>query len=275
MFSFFELATGELPVIRVVDIGAAPYGSDPYATLSEQALCEVIGFEPHAENCARRNAGARPGHRYFPYAVGDGRRGVFYECENPLTSSLYRPDDRVLENFTGLRLTVLAEHEVQTHRLDDLSEIEDIDYLKLDVQGAELDVIAGAQRLLASALVVHTEVGFIPLYADQPLFGDVDVALRKAGLWLHKLDHCVRGAVKPFVGDASAPYGQLLYADAAVYVRRLTSFDQIAPEKLLKLALILHEVYQSWDLAALALQHYDARTGKRLWHDYLVKVNQD
>jgi hypothetical protein len=73
--------------------------------------------------------------------------------------------------------------------------------------------------------------------------------LRKAGLWLHKLDHCVRGAVKPFVGDASAPYGQL--------------------------ALILHEVYQSWDLAALALQHYDARTGKRLWHDYLVKVNQD
>ena len=74
MFSISEIASEPLPVIRIVDAGAAAYETDPYARLSQQGLCEVIGFEPNAENCARRNADARPGHRYLPYALGDGRQ---------------------------------------------------------------------------------------------------------------------------------------------------------------------------------------------------------
>src|SRR6185437_14359165 len=94
----------------------------------------------------------------------------------------------LLEKFSHLDLPVVADHEIQSHRLDDLPEITDIDYLKLDVQGAELDIINGGSRLMAGVMVVHTEVELIPMYQDQPLFGDIDVALRKAGLWLHRLD---------------------------------------------------------------------------------------
>jgi FkbM family methyltransferase len=271
MRSFKEIVTEDLPVVRVVDVGAAEYGKDPYARLTQQGLCEVIGFEPHAENCARRNATARPGHRYLPYALGDGRLRRFYECQNPLTSSLYAPNAPMLKRFSRLELPVVAEHDIQTHKLDDLPEVDDIDFLKLDVQGAELDVILGATRLLKGALLVHTEVEFIPMYTDQPLFGDVDVALRKSGFWLHRLDG-IQGRVLDTLTpkDPFAPLSQILWADSAVYVRCFMDFDRVPPEKLLKLAIILHEVYQSWDLAALALQHSDAQTGNDLQLAYLA-----
>jgi FkbM family methyltransferase len=274
MFSIREILTEPLPVIRIVDAGAAAYETDPYARLSQQGLCDVIGFEPNADNCAKRNADARPGHRYLPYALGDGRVRRFYECQNPLTSSLYRPNAPMLAKFSRLDLPVVAEHDIQTHRLDDLTEIQDIDYLKLDVQGAELDIILGGPRLLQGTALVHTEVEFIPMYTDQPLFGDVDVALRKSGLWLHKLDGVQGRVLQPLIPNNNpfAPLSQLIWADAAIYVRSFMTFDRVPPEKLLKLAIILHEVYSSWDLAALALQHHDLLTGKGLWKAYLNRV---
>lgn len=277
MFRISEILTAPLPVVRVVDAGAAEYQTDPYARLSEQGLCEVIGFEPNSEACARRNATARPRHRYLPYALGDGTMRRFYECENPLTSSLYRPNASMLAEFSRLDLPVVAESDLQTRRLDDLAEIHDIDYLKLDVQGAELDIILGAQRLLERTMLVHTEVEFIPMYADQPLFGDIDVALRKSELWLHKLDNIRGRAMRLFTpnNDPFAPLSQILWADAAVYVRSFMSFGRVPPDKLLKLAIILHEVYGSWDMAALALEHYDSATGNGLCLDYLALLTKD
>lgn len=51
---------------------------------------------------------------------------------------------------------------------------------------AELDVIKRASRLLEKTLVVHTEVEFIPMYRNQPLFGEIDIALRSHNFLIHK-----------------------------------------------------------------------------------------
>jgi FkbM family methyltransferase len=274
MFSLRELLTEPAPTIRIVDAGAAEYQTDPFATLSESGLCEVIGFEPNAENCTRRNATARPGHRYLPHALGDGGTRRFYETQNPLTSSLYRPNAALLEKFSRLFLPLAGEHEIETRRLDDVAEAKNADYLKLDVQGAELDIIRGAPAALESVLIVHTEVEFIPVYVDQPLFGDVDVALRAAGFWLHRFDGMFSRVLEPLQPDGNpfAPMSQLLWADAAIYVRSFMTFDRLSAEQLLKLAIILHEVYGSWDLAALALRAHEGKTGKGLWQAYLERL---
>ena len=50
------------------------------------------------------------------------------------------------------------------------------------------------------------------------------------------------------------PIRQFLWGDA-VYVKDFTRLGDLTPEQLLKLAAIVHDVYGSPDLAALALQH--------------------
>ena len=92
-----------------------------------------------------------------------------------------------IANFEGLVkiMQPVGTEQVQTHRLDKVVNRDEIDFLKMDVQGAELSVLKGAERLAPTALVIQTEVEFAPLYINQPLFSDVDVHLRRIGFQFH------------------------------------------------------------------------------------------
>jgi hypothetical protein len=50
------------------------------------------------------------------------------------------------------------------------------------------------------------------------------------------------------------------------------SFEALLPEQLLKLAAILHENYNSCDLAAEALRVYDRKAGSALHERYVSYV---
>lgn len=61
--------------------------------------------------------------------------------------------------------------------------LEQIDLLKIDTQGFDLQVLKGASEKLASGQIkfVMMEVNFVPMYDGQPSFGDVDLFLREHG----------------------------------------------------------------------------------------------
>ena len=275
MFRFAEIL-GDPPAITVVDVGAASMGAgtDAWSVLAHDPNVRVVGFEPRADACAARNAEARPNQRFFPYFVGDGSRRTFYECQNPLTSSLYAPNDKLLSMFQNLMLPVVGTREVQTVKLDDIDGLVDCDLLKLDVQGAEFDVLLGAGRILASALIVHTEVEFIPMYEDQPLFGDIDVLLRSHGFLFHRFVEPFSRQIKPIVfnNDPFHAGSQLIFAEAAVFVRDLTRLDELASPKLQTLAALLHDLYGSVDLAAAVLQEHDRQTRSNLVDIYMRRL---
>jgi FkbM family methyltransferase len=279
MFSLLEVLGDELKTkITIVDVGAASLGegTDPYDALLQPGRFHVIGFEPVEEQCELLKLLFPKDHTFLPYFIADGSTRTFHFCSNSYTSSLYEPYSELLNKFQHLEpgIRVNDTLEVETRCLDDIEEISDIDFLKLDVQGAELDVIKGASRLLESTLVVHTEVEFIPLYRNQPLFGDIDVALRSHNFLIHKFMGIAGRQMKPFIvnGDPFAPLSQILYAEAAVYVKNFMEFEALTADKLLRLATILHEVYGSYDLCAIALDHYDLKKGTSLNQAYIHRL---
>jgi FkbM family methyltransferase len=265
------------PRLKIVDVGAAasPSGT-AYASLLSSFPCDVVGFEPIEAECAKLNALALPGHRYLPYAIADGTRRTFYECQSSECSSLFEPDTALAEKFQSLDepLRVVGSRELDTKRLDDLPDTVGADFLKLDVQGAELLVLEGAVARLAHILVVHVEVEFLPLYKRQPLFADIDARLRAHGFAFHTMKPFGR-TFKPVLvnNDIHALLNQLIWADA-IYVCDFMRFDALLPESLLKIAAIVHENYRSFDLAAHALAAHDRQTGADLQRRYLENLSQ-
>lgn len=61
------------------------------------------------------------------------------------------------------------------------------DFLKIDVQGYELEVLKGAEQLLPSIEVILTEVNHIEIYRDAPLAAEVIDWLARRGYALHDI----------------------------------------------------------------------------------------
>jgi FkbM family methyltransferase len=241
----------------IVDVGANPIDGDPpYKAMLAAGLCEITGFEPQAEALARLEASRGPRERYLPYALGDGSARTLHVCELEGLTSLLVPDPAHLALFNLFPIwgRVKQQIPVTTRKLDDIAEIAHLDFLKMDIQGAEREVLAHGRGKLAETVVIQTEVSFVPLYQGQPVFGEMDLALRELGF----LPHCVTGTkiwpIAPMVVGDQPNRGirQLLETDM-VYVRDFSRPENMNAEQWKHLALVAHHCYGSYDLALKAI----------------------
>jgi FkbM family methyltransferase len=271
-----------VPPLVILDIGAMREGTDRYAPLLKRADVSIIGFEPQQEELRKLQAEAPPGHRYLPYILGKGGAGRFHRTRYPGCSSLYEPDPGIIDLFYGMKagvpegnFYVLETHAVQTQRLDDVRIDCTPDLIKIDVQGAELDVLEGGAATVSHALVVEAEVEFVSLYRDQPLFGGVHGFLRGRGFQFHKFIDVGGRAFEPVVrtGNPLLPISQILWADA-VFVRDFSRLERYGDDDLIKAAVILDEVYRSYDLAAHLIGEYDRRRAAWLRSQYVAELER-
>jgi FkbM family methyltransferase len=237
----------------VVDVGANLIdGEPPYAPMLAAGLCRVTGFEPQHNALLELQRKKGPMECYLPYAVGDGEAHTLNVCRGSGMTSLYEPDPAILNLFEFLNPfgQVTERVHLQTRRLDDISEIQHIDFLKIDIQGGELAVFEGGKAKLAETVAIQTEISFVALYKGQPGLGEIDLELRSQGFLPHCFTAIKRLPIAPCLinNDPRQGLNQLLEADI-VYVRDFTDADSMTDEQLKHLALIAHYCYQSFDLA--------------------------
>src|SRR3972149_2968465 len=171
----------------VLDIGCRWGFQDHWKRLV--SLVQLIGMDADEQEVQSLN-NANKKEEFIPKVLGAKKGyGNLYITQDPAYSSLYLPDDELIRNRPSLNVTNLVSTKtVEISTLDDWTQkkgISQIDFMKLDVQGAELNVLQGAEKTLQSVRMLEVKVQFNPLYQGVPLFGNVDQFLRQRGfsLW--------------------------------------------------------------------------------------------
>jgi FkbM family methyltransferase len=242
----------------VVDIGANPIdGTPPYKRMLERGLCTVIGCEPSREAIERLDRHKSPMETYLPYVVSDGQDRTLFICDAPGMTSLLEPNPDRLRLFHGFRDfgRVNRRISVRTQKLDEIAEIKNIDFLKVDIQGSELDVFRSGKTKLQGAVAIQTEISFIPLYQQQIPLGVIDTELRGMGFIPYSFAEVKPWPLTPVVPGSYPLKGHwqpILEADL-IYMRDFTLAENLTGEQWKHLALIAHHCYGAADLVMHAL----------------------
>lgn len=240
--------------ITICNVGSRKIGShDDYATGHWSHFVpnlSIYGFDADADACDAANTDLQArqvnwSEKHVPLALSNTEgESMLYVTKAPMCSSLYPPNEEYLARFAGLSELVNLDFTIglETTTLDAFCQTEnldEIDFLQVDVQGADLHVLEGAENILEkSILAIQIEVEFSCLYKKQPLFSDVDMYLRHRDFTLYDLATAYRPRAISPIRAQSRP-GQLLWADA-FYFRDLidSNWSRKTPEQIFKLACI-------------------------------------
>jgi FkbM family methyltransferase len=218
-------------VLTVLDIGSRG-GPDPRWFPLGGAV-EIVGVDADPEECARLNQQTFPiACRFLQAALGrrDGTEAVLHVTRQPGCSSVLEPNTDFLSQFPyGEAFTVVRRLPVTLTSLDTLCAAHEVrpHVVKIDTQGYELEILRGGQKALSSALLVELEVEFNPIYRDQPLFGDLDAELRRAGFSLLGLRRTAWR--RTFLGPSMG--GTVVHGDA-LYYREAAPADRVDKNRL-------------------------------------------
>jgi FkbM family methyltransferase len=239
--------------LRLFDVGAR--GGIDARWHKYTAYLEVVAFEPDPGECDRLNRAAAS----LPYPVRFVNGALWREVRSDVpfhvahwevASSIYPPNEEFLSSFpdAAALLATKERRSISTTTLDEVHGTEGLaaDCLKLDVEGAELDVLVGGEGVLGEALVLEVEVEFSPVFSGQPMFWDVDAHLRERGWRLLGLR---RNSWRRTPGASTrAPgYGGQLIAADALYVNESAISGALELNRELKLIVMLAAYFQ-WDL---------------------------
>ncbi len=126
------------------------------------------------------------------------------------TSSLYLPNKKYLDLFPDS-----SRYEIKDKLLINVSTIDDeIDisqqphFIKIDIQGAELEVLKGGENILKNVLALEVEINFKEIYENIPLYSDVEKFLKDRGFVLNDFLNLIR-----WERNQHKNYGEIIHGD--------------------------------------------------------------
>ena len=253
----------------ILDGGARGGPSDPrWSAIGDKRLV-IYGFEVDDGECQRLNReAAQRGlrHHYCPSALWSSTGPLtIYENKASGGGSAYRQNVDLTNRWKFQNATQkfyardifypIGESTIAATTIDEWArkaDIAGIDFFKLNVQGAELEILKGARDVLVTVLGVEAEMSFVESYLGRPFFADVDAFLRRAGfhffdlIGLHNMGRAESSVTSMHTPGLNPYQGQLIEAHGLYFrdpIASHASFDgNSAVADVLKLASIA-EIY--------------------------------
>lgn len=169
-----------LNISGVIHVGAH-YGEEipDYHALK---IAKVHLFEPLKENfqILQKNIlkyNKEIEFQSYCFALGnfEGKTKMFLSSNNLESSSILKPEKHLIEHP---EVKFLSERKIKIMKLDQLN-INDSNFLNMDVQGYELEVLKGAKKSLVNIDYIYCEINRSNTYENNAYIDEIDIFLSK------------------------------------------------------------------------------------------------
>lgn len=200
-FILTDLIAAALPPEQrflILDGGALAAFNDPRWRVFDASRLRLYGFEPNEAEVADLNRRAaaegldfryepvglwsEPGHVTF-YSNKNAGGGAFYEQNRDVTDRWKFQNTEAKFDSRDIFYPI-GQEQWRVTSIDRWAAdagVTDLDFMKLNVQGAELEILQGSTSLLGRVIGVMAEMSFVESYRKRPMFADIDIFLRGHG----------------------------------------------------------------------------------------------
>ncbi len=259
--------------IIACDIGASSCDPTPHIdNLLKNTNSKLYGFEPNKiefEKLISENKDKK--REFFNYAIGDGEEKLFNICEYPGWSSFLEADIDYVKNFHRFELDAVIKEKIKikTKKLDEIKFESKLDFLKIDVQGLESEIIECSKDTIKNCLVVELELSPIPLYKKEKRFSYVCKQMEDLKFNLNMFQKINTKTFKPVILGGSSLNGlhTLIQLDC-VFVPSYETINKLKSEDLKKLINIMHYSYHSYDFADFLIRLLEKKENIKIVEKY-------
>ena len=239
--------------IVTLDHGGSLLRGRKFSDLSSTRTLSMIAIDPAStiKNPQKLQNDGQIQHYHAEFVLGDGEPTMLHACLDASLSATLEPLPAEQQlTFARSGTSLLAKVPMSSVRLDSIEGLERIDWLVLDDRHDAVKILQGAQGLLNTMLLVQVRILFPLVYRDQPDLTRVSILLAEHGLRLLRLDGARYHSTIPPETPLARPFNgsQLIHANA-VFVPDENRMKTLSDNQRLKLAFLLHSVYQAPDLA--------------------------
>ena len=239
---FFIVPSQKQGKFTVMQVGGRG-GADPYTKwLRSRGAVRTIGVEPESSGLKKLLAQNAYDH-IIPHGLGDMTDSALLHITKAKGwCSILKPDEAAIRRIATAACIAARPYEVmvtetiQLTTFDAISNtVPPVDYLQIDVQGFELNVLRGAVKALPIISVVELEIRFYPLYEKEPLFTEIHEFFTKHGFILFQM---TRQGETEFGGN-------FVEANACYYNAGIAQSRPKHMEKMMRYAQAKHDLYGS------------------------------
>lgn len=184
----------------------------------------------------------------------DSKNGTstLFVSKTPTNTSLLEPNADFINRYNAVKFLLDKKIDITTTILDEvlIKHNFEPEFVKIDTQGSEFDILKASPKTLESSLGIWCEVEFFEVYKNQKTFTDIDSMLRDYGFCIYGLYPNFRS--KKFLdGKIYDTEERLMWADSLFFKDPLDSRNKNLSfsDRNIKVLIILAILREFYDFA--------------------------